>query len=144
MRQDFKDIAEGRRPLPNCAKTLGGQVLDHREGYIKVRFQAVEGFYNMGNVVQGGFLAAMLDDTMGPAVISTMAEDESHATVDLHVQFLRPARAGPLVGEANVTLVGRVVRLAEAVLTREDGKVVARASSTSVVRKNPTDGPSAD
>ena len=128
-------MVAGDAPLPNCAVSLGGRPVEADDGYFKATFQAREDFYNLGNVVQGGYLAAMLDDTLGPAVITTMAHDEVHSTVDLHVQFLRPARAGELVGEARVTHRGRTVRMAEATLSTSDGKVVARATCTCAIRK---------
>ena len=137
MRADITSIAEGTQPLPNCAVALGGKVLEARDGYFKASFEAREDFYNLGNVIQGGFLAAMLDDTLGPAVITTLAEDEAHSTVDLHVQFLRPAVAGELIGEAHVTHRGRTIRMAEATLSTDEGKVVARASCSCAIRKLP-------
>jgi uncharacterized protein (TIGR00369 family) len=135
MRADITDIVAGKAPLPNCAVSLGGKAIEARDGYFRATFEAREEFYNLGNVVQGGFLAAMLDDTLGPAVITTLAEDEVHSTVDLHVQFMRPATAGQLVGEANVTHRGRTVRMAEATLSTPDGKVVARATCSCAIRR---------
>ncbi|HUH68828.1 MAG TPA: PaaI family thioesterase [Mycobacterium sp.] len=55
-------------------------------------------------MVQGGFLAAKLDDTLGPALVATLDEGQFAPTLDLHVQFLAPARPGRLVGR------GRIVR----------------------------------
>jgi len=135
MRADITSIVDGRTEPPNCALSLGATVLAASDGYFKASFEAREAFYNLGNVVQGGFLAAMLDDTLGPAVITTMAEDEVHSTVDLHVQFLRPATAGQLIGEARVTHRGKTVRMAEATLSTSEGKVVARASCSCAIRK---------
>ena len=71
----FWDVLEGRRDPPPAAVLLGWQLVavDHESGTIEVSFTATEQMLNpMGNV-QGGFLAAMLDDTMGPAVVATLA-----------------------------------------------------------------------
>lgn len=129
----------GTRPPPNCAIALGGRVVGGGDGYFKAEFEATESFYNPANVVQGGFLSAMLDDTLGPAIVTTLAEDEFHSTVDLHVQFVRAAKAGVLTGEAKVTHRGRLVRMAEATLCSADGRVVALGRCTSVVRKMAAD-----
>jgi len=57
----------------------------------EVFFDARAGFANpMGNV-QGGFLAAMLDDTLGPALAATLGDGEFAPTLELKVSFLRPA-----------------------------------------------------
>ena len=65
----FWDVMEGRRPSPPAASLLGFQLLeiDESKGTIRVRFTAKPEFTNPIGVVQGGFLAAMLDDTLGPA-----------------------------------------------------------------------------
>ena len=59
----------GCRRLP-CAKTLGIEFveIDGERGTVEVKFEAKPEFLNPAGNVQGGFLAAMLDDTMGPAL----------------------------------------------------------------------------
>jgi acyl-coenzyme A thioesterase PaaI-like protein len=53
---------------------------------------------NPFGMVQGGLLAAMLDDTLGPALVATLGPES--APPPTCVQFLRPARPGRLVGGA--------------------------------------------
>jgi acyl-coenzyme A thioesterase PaaI-like protein len=69
----FWDGIEGRAPVPRAAATLGFQFIkaDVENGTIEVAFEATEDFTNpMGNVL-GAFLAAMLYDTVGPALLAT-------------------------------------------------------------------------
>jgi len=69
----FWDAIEGRAPVPRAAATLGFQFInaDVENGTIEVAFEATEDFTNpMGNVL-GAFLAAMLYDTVGPALLAT-------------------------------------------------------------------------
>jgi uncharacterized protein (TIGR00369 family) len=96
----FWDAVEGRAPLPAAAATLGWQLVsvDPSAGTIEVAFTASEAFVNPAGVVQGGFLAAMLDDTLGPALVAGLPPGDFAPTTDLHVQFLRPARPGRLLG----------------------------------------------
>jgi len=96
----FWDVMEGRAEPPPSAVLLGWQLLsvDPDEGTIEVVFMASEQFVNPVGVIQGGFLAAMLDDTLGPALVATLGPGEFAPTTNLQVQFLRLARPGPLVG----------------------------------------------
>lgn len=54
-----------------CAILLGRQLIEHDQdrGWLKSGFEAKPEFLNPAGRVQGGFLAAMLDDTMGPVVL---------------------------------------------------------------------------
>jgi uncharacterized protein (TIGR00369 family) len=96
----FWEAVEGRAPLPPAAVTLGWELvaINPEEGTIEVAFTAADAFLNPAGVVQGGFLAAMLDETMGPALVCGLEPGDFAPTTDLHVQFLRPARPGRLVG----------------------------------------------
>lgn len=119
-------------PKPPCAELLGWNVLDARpeDGWIRIGFVGRPEFRNPAGVVQGGFLAAMLDDTMGPAVF-TMTEGALYtATIDMNVSFLAPAKVGPLIGEGQVIQLGKSVAFIEARLMDEAGTLVARATSS--------------
>ena len=90
----FWKIVEGQLPPPPCAKTLGIEfaAIDGERGTVEVKFEAKPDFLNPVGHVQGGFLAAMLDDTMGPALTATLEAGQFAPTVNLNVQFHRPAR----------------------------------------------------
>src|SRR6476619_1295945 len=107
----FWKIVDGRLPPPPCAKTLGMEFvqIDGERGTVEVKFEAKLEFLNPAGNVQGGFLAAMLDDTMGPALSATLDAAEFAPTVNLNVQFHRPARVGQLKGVGRVVLRGKEV-----------------------------------
>ncbi|SCB25458.1 uncharacterized domain 1-containing protein [Bradyrhizobium shewense] len=75
-------------------------------------------------------LSAMLDDTMGPAVL-VMSEGRLYTTtISMTVNFLSPAKPGPIIGEAKVTQLGKTIAFVEAKLMAENGTVLATASAT--------------
>ncbi|MCK2212832.1 PaaI family thioesterase [Actinomadura sp. ATCC 31491] len=132
----FWDVLAGRAAPPPAAATLGWELLDvdPGRGTIEVAFVADERFTNPMGVVQGGFLAAMLDDTLGPALVATLPEGHFAPTLDLHVQFLRPARPGRLVGRGRVVRRGRQVCFMSGELLGPDGEPVAVATATAHVQ----------
>jgi uncharacterized protein (TIGR00369 family) len=133
----FWDVMDGRADPPPAAVTLGWELLavDPDAGTIEVAFRAGEAFLNPVGVIQGGFLAAMLDDTLGPALVATLGPGEFAPTSDLHVQFLRPARPGRLVGRGRVVRQGRDVGFLAGELVDGDGQVVAVATATAQIRR---------
>jgi len=119
-------------PTPPSSRLLGWHVLDARpkEGWIRIGFDGKRDFCNPAGFIQGGILTAMLDDTMGPAVF-TMTDGKLYtATITMTVNFLSPARPGPIIGEAKVTQLGRTVAFVEGRLTAEDGMLLATATTS--------------
>src|SRR5258705_8221318 len=102
----FWDAVEGRTPIPRAARTLGLQFIaaDPERGTIELAFAATEDFTNPSGNVLGAFVAAMLYDTVGPALLATLEPDEFQSTLDLNVRFMRAVKPGRLVGK------GRIVR----------------------------------
>lgn len=137
-RGPFWDAIEGRAELPGAAVTLGFELIDAdpEAGTIEVAFTATEGFLNLMGVVQGGFLAAMLDATLGPALVGTLEPGLYAPTTDLHVQFLRPAKPGRLVGRGRIVRRGRDVGFLAGELIDEQGLVVAAAVATAQIRRS--------
>jgi uncharacterized protein (TIGR00369 family) len=127
---------EGRAAPPPAAVLLGWELIavDPEAGTIEVAFTASEQFLNPAGVIQGGFLAAMLDDTLGPALVATLGPGLFAPTTDLHVQFLRPARPGQLTGHGRIVRRGREVAFLAGELHDESGQVVATAVATAQVR----------
>lgn len=140
----FWDVIDGRTVPPPAAVALGWELLsvDPDAGTIEVAFTASEQFLNPVGVVQGGFLAAMLDDTLGPALVATLGQGQFAPTTDLHVQFLRPARPGRLVGRGRIVRRGKDIGFMSGELVDSSGALVATATATAQIRTMEA-GPSA-
>lgn len=139
---EFWDAVTAGGALPPAARTLGWELAgaDPDAGTVEVAFDAGERFLNPAGMVQGGFLAAMLDDTLGPALVSTLERGQFAPTADLHVQFLRPAKPGRLTGRGRVVRRGRTIAFLAAELSDESGAVVAVATATSVIQNGAPGG----
>ena len=137
----FWDALAGRAPMPPAAVTVGWDLIEVNDehGTIEVAFAATEAFTNpMGNV-QGGFLTAMLDDTLGPALVATLGADQFAVTLELKVSFLRPTRPGRLIGRGRVVHRGGTIAFLEGSLADAEGAVVATATATARIAS--VDGP---
>ncbi|MGD1056014.1 MAG: PaaI family thioesterase [Solirubrobacteraceae bacterium] len=132
----FWDVLEGRRDPPPAAVLLGWKLasVDPDAETIEVSFTATEQFLNPAGDIQGGFLAAMLDDTLGPALVATLADGQWAPTIDLQVQFLRAAKPGKLHGVGRVVRRGREVAFLAGELRSADGAVVATATASAIIR----------
>jgi uncharacterized protein (TIGR00369 family) len=124
------------RAVPPAAALLGWELLsvDADAGTIEVAFAATDQFLNSAGVIQGGLVAAMLDATLGPALMATLGPGQFAPTTDLHVQFLRPARPGRLTGRGRVVRRGRDVAFLGGELANDSGEIVAVATATAQIR----------
>ena len=118
---------------PNCDLTLGMVCIDKTEpGRSVWRMLADERFANPVGIVQGGFVAAFADSAMGAASV-TFAKDRKvfSANAEIKVSFLKPAKVGStLTCTAFVISGGNRAAFIEAEITDEEGRMIAKASST--------------
>jgi uncharacterized protein (TIGR00369 family) len=128
----FWDAMEGRVPPPPAAATLGFKLLaiDPERGTIRVQFEGKREFLNPMGVVQGGFLAAMLDDTLGPALVCSLPPGHFAPTIELKVNFIKPAPPGVLIGEGRVVSRGGTIAFLAGELRSEAGELLATATAT--------------
>jgi uncharacterized protein (TIGR00369 family) len=130
----FARVRRGKAALPAVTTTLGGCItaVDLEAGTLESDYVASPAFLNPAGQVQGGMLAAMLDDATAFLVTATLADGESCATLNLNVSFLRPAKAGPLSGRATLVRRGAGVCHVSGELFQA-GKTVATAAATCMV-----------
>jgi uncharacterized protein (TIGR00369 family) len=130
----FWDGVEGRAPVPPAARTLGFAFVsaDEQAGTIELAFTAGEEFTNPAGNVLGAFLAAMLYDTVGPALLATLAPDEFQSTLQMNVDFLRPTHPGRIVARGRVKHREGDHAVLEAALF--DGAATLLASATAIAR----------
>ena len=122
---------------PNCDLTLGLRCLDKTTpGRSVWQMVADERFENPAGLIQGGFLAALADSSMGAAAVTFAAGRRvSVANAEMKVSFCAPVRRGQtLTCDAAVVAGGGRTAFVEASVTDEAGRLVARASSTYLYR----------
>jgi uncharacterized protein (TIGR00369 family) len=119
-------------PRPPCAELLGFELVEEKDsgGWTVIAFEGRAGFCNPAGFIQGGLLAAMLDDTMGPAALFASEGGLYTSTIDMTVSYLAPARPGRIVGRGRAVQLGKTVGFLEAYLTAEDGTVLARSTAS--------------
>jgi uncharacterized protein (TIGR00369 family) len=117
--------------LPPPVAELIGVVVEHVEnGESVATMIAEERHSNPMGTIHGGILCDLADAAMGMAFYSTLAEGESFTTLELKINFLRPFWTGRLVARGRVVSRGRTVGMTECDVEDEQGRLIARASST--------------
>jgi len=128
----FWDAALGRAPLPRAAATLGLEVIDADvdNGIIELAFNASDDFTTPMGDVLGGFLAAMLYDTVGPCLLAGLPSDKFIETLNLSTSFLQPVLPGRISAKGRIVHREGNLATLEATLFANSGDAVAIATST--------------
>jgi uncharacterized protein (TIGR00369 family) len=123
---------------PNCDLTLGLVCLDKSTpGTTVWTMLADERFLNPAGIMQGGFLAAMLDSAMGASVVTGAgARKVSVLNTEMKVSFLRPATLhSRLTCTATVLKSGSVISFVGARIVDDQDQLIATASSTYLIKE---------
>lgn len=124
---------------PPSARHLGMEILDFsiEGGWAETAFMPRLEFTNPAGMVQGGFIAAMLDDAMGVTVAITQRFSVMVPTLQLTVTFLRPVAVTRILGRGEVLRMGSSTAQLQGSLRLPDGTLLATATASASVRPFP-------
>lgn len=125
-------IAIGREGMP-VGKLIGFQLTEAGDGRSVVTLQVGPQHANPMGTLHGGILCDIADAAMGIAFNSTLASTESFTTVELKINFFRPVWKAQLRAEGKVVKRGKTMGYIECEITDENGRAIAKASSTCLV-----------
>jgi len=127
----FQRMIRGEIESPPVSRLVGFRMVEAEEGRVRFELPLDERHTSPPGSAHGGVLVDVADAAMGCAYGTLLDEGETWTTVELKVNYLRPAWPGQTVyAEGRVVNAGRTLALTECDLTNGDGKLLARASST--------------
>jgi uncharacterized protein (TIGR00369 family) len=115
---------------PPVAELLGIDVVEAGGGRCTMKLEAGEQHSNPMGTIHGGIIGDVADAAMGMAYFSTLEDGESFTTLELKINFLRPFWTGTLLAHGKVVHRGKSVGMTECDVVDEQGRLIARASST--------------
>ena len=118
---------------PPVAELLGLVAVSAGGGAAQFTLDVEERHANPMGTVHGGILCDLADAAMGYAFATTLDEGESFTTLELKINFLRPFWTGRLVADGRVVHRGRSVGMTECDVLDDQGRLIARATSTCTV-----------
>jgi uncharacterized protein (TIGR00369 family) len=111
-------------------ETLGARITESEPGRVVVELEAGPQHRHGGGVVQGGVITQIADAAMGMS-LATLQEDKVwNTTIELKINFIRPVVSGRIRAIGRVVEMKQTLMFGEADVLDEQGRLVARASST--------------
>jgi uncharacterized protein (TIGR00369 family) len=97
----------------NFISHLGMKLVDVGDGSCSVELLTDERHLQQHGFVHAGVLATLADHAAGGAARSTVPDESDVITIEFKINFLKPAPAGRLLGNARVLRAGKTVIVAE-------------------------------
>lgn len=123
---------------PAFLEQLGGKVtaLDRAAGTCTMTFAISTDFCHSVDIIQGGFVTAMLDAAASHAAFALVDGLTALATLEIKVSFLEPSRAGTYRAVGIINRVGQSTAFLSGELYTDDGRLTAMATTTArLIRK---------
>ncbi len=125
---------QNSKKRPPCSDTLGMRLaeVDQDQKRIRMDFDVSLSFANPTGAIQGGFIAAMMDEAMSTCVIIASNVTMTAPTLEMKTSYLRRLMPGPAHVDAQILRMGRSAAFMEAECFDADGKLVAKATATAI------------
>jgi len=123
---ELRAKAEGE-PIASFLKM---QLLELSPGYARVSIKLTPEYENYNGLVFGGIIMSVADEAFGYAVNSV---DHPSVATQFNTHFITAARVGDeLIAEGRLVKSGKRVGIAEVTVTNQDGKLIAKATGTTI------------
>ncbi len=122
---------------PACVQTINGRVLSFArdKGELSMGFEPGLNCCHSVDIVQGGFITAMLDAAMAHLVVALEKFRIELSSIDINVSFLRPSRAGKYVAVGSIVKLGKNIGYLKAELFNDQGELTASATSSAYLNR---------
>lgn len=127
----------GDLPAPPISHLTGLRPIEGSEGSAAFVLPSSGWLTSPIGTVQGGATAMLAETVLATAVQTTCPPRTAYAPLDLKVNYLRPVFADgrDLVGRAQVVHRGKTLAVARGELENADGKTIAVATGTTLIRE---------
>ena len=116
---------------------LGCTITDasREEQFCKMEFNIDKRYCHGDNIIQGGFVTAMLDAVTAHAVFAVVPKLKGLSTLELKVTFYEMSRAGKLTAVGRIDKMGRSIAFLSGDLFNEAGEKTASITTTAKIIK---------
>lgn len=101
-----------------------------------VRLQLQPKHLSRAGLIHGGMVFTLLDTAMGRAVLHSLKSGYHSPTIEMKINYFRPAASGMLETLGRVVNSSRQLSYAEGEVRNQEGKLIARATGTFFVKES--------
>ena len=132
MAKSEQEVIEAlNKSRPAFIDMMGGELkeVDFENKACALDFNVGTDLCHSVDIIQGGFITAMLDAAMGHAVLATMEGVTNVSSLEIKTSYLEVSRAGRYRAEGIIIKASYKTAFMEAKLLDENGQLTATCSS---------------
>ncbi len=133
-----KVLARLNNNAPGFIKMLGGEVsaVDEQAKTCTMTFDVSKAFCHSVDIVQGGFITAIMDAAMSHAVFGIDETVVALSSLEIKTSYLDVTRAGKMAATGRILKLGYKIGFLEAELYNAEGILSATASSVAKISRS--------
>ena len=135
MNKDFKKYLDFHRTKGGTGKIFNFNLIEYKEGFLKLGAKFTETALNPNRTVQGGMMTSLLDDVTSILVIYESKGSLYPISTNLHSLHHRPLFEGKVIATASIIKKGKNIATIKGELFNVEGKLVATLMHTAVLTK---------
>lgn len=114
---------------------MGAEVIkmDSENNICQMYFEMGKRYCHSGDIIQGGFVTAMLDAVCAHVVFGTIEQVRALSTLELKVTFYEASRAGKFSAIGKIDKMGRNIAFLSGDLFNEAGQKTASITTTAKI-----------
>ena len=117
-------------------KHLGITLTDVKWGNAELQLNVTRKLIQSAGFAHGGVTAALVDSAVGLALCTMVDPRDRITTIELHVNFIAPAKLGLLKTRGLILHRGKRTGVVDAEVRDVDGILIAKGSATYMIIKN--------
>lgn len=122
------------------ADLIGFEVTGRDGGRCMSRLTISESHMNPHGVVHGAVVYALADTGMGGALSSVLDENQICSTIEIKINYFRPAISGEITCNTQVVNRGGRTGVLQSVVKDDKGRLIAQAMGTFMILPKPGNG----
>ncbi|MEN2785007.1 PaaI family thioesterase [Sphingomonas qilianensis] len=112
------------------SELVGWRFVDYDGDALRLGFTPQPIFCNPMGMIHGGFVASMLDETMGSTIFAATDGRQIGATISATTDYVRPAMLGSLECVGRIRHQGKSIAFIEAELFDAGDRLLAKSSAS--------------
>jgi uncharacterized protein (TIGR00369 family) len=110
---DLRALVEGVTARSGFTSGIGTRVIAVEKGHVQLAVDRRQDLLQFNGHFHGGVVAALADHAAGGAVTTALPQGKIGITVDLHVNYLAPARGETIIARATAIQAGSTIGVAQ-------------------------------